>query len=382
MKKIKITKVEAIIVKQPGEIKLIGDGSQDSVIIRIETDAGITGWGEVDSSPYIVKEIIECPPSHIVCRGLRDVVVGQDPFDVEKIWNDMYHASFYYGRRSVGIHAMSGIDMAIWDIIGKAAGRPVCKMLGGQYHKKIRAYASMLMPETEAEVKEKVKEYVGKGFSAIKFGWGGLGISREQDIRLVKAAREAMGDKTLMLDIGYLWKNSKYAISMCRALEPMEPYWIEEPLICDDIEGFAKLTSSTDLNISSGEELTTLFEFRELIEKGNIDIVQPDISRCGGITTAKKISDMALLHGIEFVPHSFKSGILMAASVQILAAHRDEPLLEYCCQETVLSRKLLKEPFSIDKEGFVTVPDKPGLGIEVNMDTLETHTVVAERSFL
>lgn len=370
----KITNVEAIVVKQPGEIQLIGDGSQDSAIIKIETDAGITGWGEVDSSPYIVKQIIECPPSHVVCRGLRDIVVGQDPFDVEKIWDDMYRGSFYYGRRSVGIHAMSGIDMAIWDIIGKAAGKPICKMLGGQFHKKLRAYASMLMPETEEEVRAKVKEYLAKGFQAIKFGWGGLGISREQDICLVKAAREAMGNKTLMLDIGYLWKNCKYAISMCRALEPMNPYWIEEPLISDDVEGFAKLTSQTEINISSGEELTTLYEFKELIERGKVDIVQPDMSRCGGITIAKKISDMAILHGIEFVPHSFKSGILMGASIQVLAAHREESFLEFCCQETVLSRKLLKEPFAVDGEGYVTVPEKSGLGIEVDQNILEKYT--------
>lgn len=371
----KITDMEVIILKQDGEIQLIGDGSQDTVVIRIETDEGITGFGEVDSSPYIVERIINMPASHVVCRGLKDVVIGQDPFDVEKIWNDMYTASFYYGRRSVGIHAMSGIDMAIWDIIGKATGRPVCKMLGGKYHNKLRAYASMLMPNTEEEVTEKVNTYLSQGFTAIKFGWGGLGVSREQDIRLVKAAREAMQNADLMLDIGYLWKNSKYAQSMLKELEAYRPYWVEEPVISDDVKGFHKLTGNTTLNISSGEELTTLYEFKELMEQGNIDIVQPDISRCGGLTIAKKISDLALLHGIEFVPHAFKSGILMGATVQMLAAHKEESMLEYCCQETVLSRKLLKEPFIIDRKGYVIVPDKPGLGIEIDMDCLDKYKV-------
>lgn len=363
----KITNVEAIILRQPGEILMIGDGSQDTVLIKIETDEGITGWGECDSSPYVVKTIVDCPPSHVVCRGLKDILMGQDPFDVEKIWNDMYRGSYYYGRRSVGIHAMSGIDIALWDIMGKAAGRPVHKLLGGRINSRLRAYASMLMPDTEEEVVQKAKEYMAKGFTAIKFGWGALGESREKDIRLVRAAREAMGEEAdLMLDIGYLWKNSKYAEMMCKELEPFHPYWIEEPIISDDVQGFSRLTPKTTLRIASGEELTGLYEFRELIEKGGVDIVQPDMSRCGGITIAKKIADMALLNGIELCPHAFKSGILMAASIQLLAAYKGTPLLEYCSQETVLSKGLLKNHFALQMDGTVEVPDTPGLGIEVD----------------
>lgn len=372
----KITNVEAIVLKQPGEIKMIGDGSQDTVLIKVETDAGITGWGECDSSPYIVKAIVESPASHIVCRGLRDIVVGQDPFDVEKIWYDMYRDSYYYGRRSVGIHAMSGIDIAIWDIIGKATGKPVHKLLGGKFHEKLRAYASLLMPETEEETREKAKEYLGRGFTAMKYGWGGLGKSKEQDIRLVKAAREAMGeDATMMLDIGYLWRNSKYAEMMCKELEKYNPYWIEEPMISDDVEGFSRLSGKTTLRIASGEELTGLYEFKELIEKGGVDIVQPDMSRCGGLTIAKKIADMALLKGIELCPHAFKSGILMAASIQLLAAYRGTPLLEYCSQETVLSKGLLKTHFALNEDGTVTVPDTPGLGIEIDEEAVERYRV-------
>lgn len=372
----KITNVEAIILKQPGDIRMIGDGSQDTVLIRIDTDEGITGWGECDSSPYVVKAIVDCPPSHIVCRGLKSIVVGQDPFDVEKIWNDMYRGSFYYGRRSVGIHAMSGIDIALWDILGKAVNKPVHKLLGGKVHDRLRAYASMLMPDTEKEVKAKAKEYMSRGFTAIKFGWGGLGQSREKDIRLVKAAREAMGyGADLMLDIGYLWQNSKYAEQMCKELEPYRPYWIEEPLISDDLDGFSRLTGRTALNIASGEELTGLYEFRELIQRGGVDIVQPDMSRCGGLTVAKKIADMALLNGIEICPHAFKSGILMAASIQLLASYQGTPLLEYCSQETVLSKGLLKSHFALEGDGTVKVPDTPGLGIEIDETAVEKYRI-------
>ncbi len=372
----KITNVEAILLKQPGDILMIGDGSQDTVLIKIETDEGITGWGECDSSPYVVKTIVDCPPSHVVCRGLKDILIGQDPFDVEKIWNDMYRGSYYYGRRSVGIHAMSGIDIALWDIMGKAVGKPVHKLLGGRVNDRLRAYASMLMPDTEEEVRGKAEEYMAKGFTAIKFGWGGLGESREKDIHLVKAAREAMGEEAvLMLDIGYLWKNSKYAEMMCKELTPFHPYWIEEPIISDDVQGFSKLTQKTTLNIASGEELTGLYEFRELIERGGVDIVQPDMSRCGGLTIAKKIADMALLNGIELCPHAFKSGILMAASIQLLATYRGTPLLEYCSQETVLSKGLLKNHFVLQPDGTVEVPDTPGLGIEIDETAVSKYRI-------
>ncbi len=372
----KITNVEAIVLKQPGEILMIGDGSQDTVLIKVDTDEGITGWGECDSSPYVVKTIVDCPASHVVCRGLKDILMGQDPFDVEKIWNDMYRGSYYYGRRSVGIHAMSGIDIALWDIMGKAVGKPVHKLLGGAVNNRLRAYASMLMPDTEEEVRKKAKEYMAKGFTAIKFGWGALGKSKEKDIRLVKAAREAMGEEAdLMLDIGYLWKNSKYAEMMCKELESFHPYWIEEPIISDDVQGFSKLTQKTTLNIASGEELTGLYEFRELIERGGVDIVQPDMSRCGGLTIAKEIADMALLNGIEICPHAFKSGILMAASIQLLAAYRGTPLLEYCSQETVLSKGLLKNHFELQPDGMVEVLDTPGLGIEIDEAAVEKYRI-------
>lgn len=371
----KITDVKAIIIRQKEAIRLIGDGSQDSVIIQVETDAGITGYGEVDSSPYIVKAIIECPPSHVVCRGLRDIVIGQDPFDVEKIWEDMYTGSYYYGRRSVGLHAMSGIDMAIWDILGKALHKPVYKLLGGQFHKSLRAYASLLMPDTEKEAAEKADCYLGRGFQAIKFGWGGLGISEEQDIRLVKAARAAMGNLGMMLDIGMLWGTPKYAIHMCQELARFNPYWIEEPVSPDDLSGLARISDCTSLNIAAGEEYTGLHEFRELLERGHVDIVQPDISRCGGITAAKKIAGLASLYNVQFIPHAFKSGVLMAATIQVLAATKTSPWLEFCCQETVISKTLLARPFQIDGEGMVEVPDGDGLGIDLDLERLEYLTV-------
>ena len=194
----KITDVEVIVVKQP-EIALIGDGSQDTVVIRVKTDEGIEGIGEVESSPYIVKSIIETPASHELCRGLRDAVMGEDPFDVEKLWRKMYQYSYYYGRRSVAIHAMSGIDIAIWDIMGKAVGKPVHKLIGGAFRDKIPAYCSVLMPDSEDEIRRIAATYLPQGFKGIKFGWGALGERNEKDLRLVSCAREAMGDSPMLM---------------------------------------------------------------------------------------------------------------------------------------------------------------------------------------
>ena len=371
----KITDVEVIVVKQP-EIALIGDGSQDTVVIRVKTDDGIEGIGEVDSSPYIVKSIIETPASHELCRGLRDAVVGEDPFDVEKIWRKMYQYSYYYGRRSAAIHAMSGIDIAIWDIMGKAVGKPIHKLIGGSFRDRIPAYCSILMPDSEEEIRRIADTYLPKGFMGIKFGWGALGESNEKDLRLVSCAREAMGDNPmLMIDMAMRWKDYKTARAMCREFEKLGVFWVEEPFSPDALDLYGRLCESENVRISAGEEVGTLYEFQELLDRGRIDILQPDISRCGGITVAKKLIDLTEQRGVTLIPHAFKTGILMSASLHLIAATPDTRYLEYCSQETVLSKNLVKKHFQIDEKGYVNIPDKPGLGIEIDEEMLRHYAV-------
>ncbi len=371
-----ITDVEVLVVKQP-EIKMIGDGSQDTAVVRVTTDTGIQGIGEVDSSPYIVKAIVESPASHEVCRGLRDAVIGMDPFDVEVIWQKMYNYSYYYGRRSAAIHAMSGIDIAIWDIIGKALGKPVHKLIGGSFRNKIKAYCSVLMPETEEEIARICETYLPMGFTGIKWGWGALGRDDDRDLELVRLCRKHMGDKAkLMIDIGMRWTEYKQAVRLCNKFSDYDVHWVEEPFLPDAVEFYKRLTQDvSSVNISAGEELGTMYEFNELINGCNIDIIQPDMSRCGGITVAKKVMDMAMLKGIPMIPHAFKTGILMSASLQLIAATPNSPFLEYCSQETVLSKNLVKHHFQIDSEGYVNIPDVPGLGVEIDEEVAERYTV-------
>jgi len=360
----KITDVEAIILKQP-QIELIGDGTQDTVVVKVYTDEGIVGYGEVDSSPYVVKAIIDAPASHMVCMGLKEAIIGEDPLDTERLWNKMYHMSYYYGRRGVAIHAVSGVDMALWDIKGKMLGLPVYKLIGGAFRDKVKAYCSILMPDDEGEVREIIDKYTEQGFRAFKFGWGALGKSLRDDVRLVGAARKHLGDdKDLMVDIGMVWGDAKTAIQRCEALSEFSPYWVEEPLWPDDLDGYRRLCISTDIKIAAGEEVGTLYEFKELIEGCGIDVVQPDMSRCGGLTIARKLTDIN--PNIPIIPHNFKSGILMAASLQFIAAMKNAEYLEFCCQETAISKNLVLVGFKVDKDGYVDIPQKPGLGIELN----------------
>ncbi|MBR2405728.1 MAG: mandelate racemase/muconate lactonizing enzyme family protein [Clostridia bacterium] len=371
----KITDVRSVILRQ-STIEMIGDGSQDTVVVFVDTDAGITGVGEVDSSPYVVKTIIDMPASHMACRGLRDILIGEDPLDVERLWRKMYDMSIYHGRRSAVIHAMSGIDIALWDIIGQVYGVPTAKALGGSYRDKIQAYCSVLMPNTEKEVYELVESFDGSGYQGFKFGWGGLGESFEKDIALVKAARRAIGpDKKLMIDIAMRWTDVKGAMRTVKAFEDLDVYWVEEPFHPDNLDAYTRLNQATNVHISAGEEVGTIHEFRDLLSRGCVDIVQPDLSRCGGLTIGRKLIDLAEQYNVTIIPHAFKTNILMSASLQYIASLPHTWYLEFCEQDTVLRKELTTPIFSVDNEGYVTIPQKPGLGIQVNPNVIDRYKV-------
>ena len=369
----KITNVQAIVLKLP-EISSAADGTQDDLIIIVETDEGITGYGEVDTAPYVGKAVVDAYMSHGTCYGLREVVTGTDPFDYEQTWNDMYDKTYYYGRTGPVMHVMSGIDMALWDIMGKAIGKPVHKLLGGSYTDKVRAYASALMPENTDEVKRMVEKYVSQGYTAIKLGWGPLGYNVHFDLDLIKTARKAAGDNVeLMIDIGKRYR-LKSAMYIAKALEQLNVYWLEEPLPAEDYIGYKKLTESTTMRIATGEEESGRLAFARLINETHIDVVQPDVSRCGGLTEAKKIATIAADKNILCVPHAFKTGVLVAASIQLIAAIPHAPFLEFSVTESAIRKELLVNPF-VQKNGFVDVPQLPGLGIELNPEVIEKYGV-------
>lgn len=369
----KITNVEAIHLANP-EIIDIANGTQDALVVKVYTDEGFIGIGEVDSSPHVAKAIIEAPMSHSLCHGLRELVIGENPFEVDKIWEKMYQGSIFYGRRGAAIHAMSGIDIALWDIMGKVTEKPIYQLLGGGYRKKIRAYASVLFRNTPQEMAETTKKLINQGFTAIKFGWGIFGQDPKLDIALVKAARKAAGDKIdIMIDAGLIW-DAKTAIRMTKRLEEFNIFWMEEPLPPDDLAGYARVAESVDTPIAAGEEESTRFGFKELIEIGKIDILQPDLARAGGFTEGKKIAQLAYDHNRVCVPHAYSTGIVTAATVHFNAWLPKSLFVEYSMDTTALSRNLVKTKMQF-KDGYVTVPDEPGLGVELNNKIIERYQI-------
>lgn len=375
----KITRVEAIVIRQPVVDTTITDGSQDDLIIRVHTDAGIVGIGEVDSAPEVIKAIVDAPSSHAAAMGLHRTLVGEDPLDIERLWWKMYQATLYYGRRGAAIHAISGIDIALWDIKGKALGRPVCELLGdgGPLQREVRAYASALMPDTEQAVEDLVSRLVhDRGFTALKLGWGPLGDDEVHDVRLVTAARRAAGDKVMILidaGLGY-GSDARRAIRVALELERLGVGWLEEPFQPDAYEAYAELAHAVKLPIAAGEQDSTRWGFRELVDRGRVDVLQPDVTRCGGLSEALKIAVVAEETGRRCIPHAWKSGIIKAASLHLNAVLTGDRLQEYTVSDTPINQALTRQTFPL-KDGFATVPDSPGLGIDLDADVLERLAV-------
>lgn len=362
---LKITSVEAHYLRLP-QVKEQCDSGQDALIVKITTNAGIVGYGEVDSAPVAAKAAVEGPFSHTAATGLAHVLIGEDPFRTEYLWHKMYRANIYGGRRGIAVHAMSGIDLALWDIKGKALGMPVWKLLGGGFAKTLRPYASSLFGATPAETGDRARRFADQGFTAVKFGWDPMGQDAKTDVALVREARAGLGpDRDLMIDAGLVY-DAKTAIQRARAFEQYDPYWFEEPLMPDDYEGYAKLSAATSLRIAAGEEESERKSFLQLMDVGRVDVVQVDLTRCGGFTEAMKIAALAADRGLPVVNHGFTTYLNVAAALHFLASVPNTlGLLEFVVEEGTTLRHSISQPIRA-VDGRVAVPDAPGLGIEMN----------------
>lgn len=371
----KITDVQVYYIRQT-QVKEQCDSGQDALIVKVLTDSGIYGIGEVDSSPLAVKGAIESPFSHTTACGLRDLVIGEDPFETEKIWHKMYRGNIYGGRRGVGIHAMSGIDIALWDIKGKALGLPIWKLLGGGFHQKIRCYASVLFGATPAETGALASRLKDRGFTAVKFGWDPMGRDAETDVALVREARKGLGKSPdLMIDAGLVW-DAKTALQRARAFSEHNIFWLEEPLRPDDYEGYRRLAEATEVRIAAGEEESNRGSFLELMDKGKIDIVQVDLTRCGGFTEARKIASLAEDRGLPCVNHGFTTYINIAAALHFLNSIPNSFIMEYVAEEETTLRDHLTRQSFVEKDGYVSVPEAPGLGVELNEEGIQKFRVM------
>jgi len=373
----KIKDIEAIVVRSP-EPSIASAPS--SLIVKIETDEGITGIGEgcthseSDEASFAAKAIIE--------RGFAPRLKGEDPLNIQKIWYKLYQYSEWYGRRGIAIYALSAIDIALWDIAGKYLHQPVHKLLGGKFRDKIRVYASLIfnMDDPESSGKEG-RKYVEQGFTAVKYGWGqtwekAFGLDADRDEEAVRIIREILGPKIdLMVDVGRMVNWSlPYAIKMAERFKKYNIYWLEEPLPQDDIEGYIMLTQKSDVWIAAGEGEYTRWGFKDWIIRRAVDVLQPDVSKAGGLSEVKRICDLAYMWSMMVVPHGFSTAINIAANLHLVASMPNASLLEFRRTESPLIYKLVKRPFEA-VNGYLAIPDGEGLGIELNEDVIEEYRI-------
>lgn len=374
----KITGIEVIELRVPGWEGLTFDGSYDNCIVKISTDAGVTGIAEVDSVPSVIRAIVEAKRSHTHAMGLKSVLVGRDPSDVEALWDEMYDATSYYGRRGAVIHAISALDIALWDLRGKALDKPLHALLGTTKRGRLLAYGTVYpLGETPDEVRRNIDRGLKLGLKAIKivadpFWRTDLDLSA----RLIRTAREHVGpDIRLMVDAATAWSKAEEGLPLMPLFKEHDFAWVEAPLPLDNLEGHARF-QGFGVPIGGGDlGLTTCAEYREMFDIGRIDIAQPDVTMVGGLTELMRLSKLARSRGKRVVTHGYKSNITIAANLAFLSQHHDDEPCEYSTSESPLRWNLTNESFPIDADGRIAVPQEPGLGVSLNADTVARYRI-------
>lgn len=371
----KITNIEAIPLRVKQVDATANDGAQETIIVKVHTDSGITGLGEVDASPHMVKAVLEAPSSHNWSLSFQDLLRGENPLDVERLWDKMYQGTIYTGRRGLVIHAIGAVDLALWDIAGQALGRPVFELLGGPRRDAIIPYASVhprlsSLAETERQTRYLMEKVLEMGYRAVKLQLVYTEVYSDSEVvHLVKMARRVLGQKiTFMIDVGYRWCDSKAAIRAIRQLEDCNLYFVETPLRMDDLDGYARLAEAVTTRIAGAELLASRFEAIDLMDRGKVDVIQPDIGRAGGLTECMRIAKLADHRGLLCTPHGWKSGLTVAAEIHLSAAASNVPFIEFMTPElwpSVIRRDLITPEFT-PQHGVIGLPKTPGLGVKLN----------------
>ena len=353
---------------------------RSSMIVEVETEDGIVGWGESLCHGLQPPQI----SAAIVAHALKPIVLGQDIFDVDVLWEKMYNLTRPFGQKGAVPNAISAVDIAIWDCIGRALCKPIHKLIGGAYRTEVQPYATgFYRIEGKTYPQDAVveaKQHLAKGFRAMKLKTG-FGV--EQDIEYVLAVREGIGpDVKLMLDANHGY-NVSSARRILKGIESANIFWFEEPLSPEDVDGYRELKNLTNIYIAAGECEFTKIGFREWISKRAVDILQPDICSAGGITECRKILALAQAWHMNLIPHVWGSGIGLAASLQFLAAIPPsplalkpiEPMLEYDQSLHPFRQELIYNAIGVESNGMVKIPASPGIGVEINREVLERYEV-------
>jgi L-rhamnonate dehydratase len=391
---LKITNVETIVIGRPpaftegaeGEFlvsplhifadhqKLLGErsvglrgGPAYAVLVRVSTDEGLYGVGSAGVGNGAAAYVLE--------HHLKAIVVGENPFNVEMLWEKMFRSTLNYGRKGLVLEAISAVDIALWDILGKATRQPVYNLLGGKTRDRIRVYASRLYAHKNLDLlASQAQAFVRQGFTAVKqrFGFGPLdGLEgMRRNLELVKTVRNAVGAGIELMADAYMGWDVPYSIRMIRMIEDagLNLQWLEEPVIPDDIDGYAEIRRAVHTPISGGEHEFTRYGYRELIQKQAVDILQPDVNRVGGITEARKIWAMASACNLRVIPHAGQ-----LHNYHVVMAHLNSPIAEYFPapqeggapdDDTLFWELFTGEPRA--ENGFVSLPETPGLGLELN----------------
>jgi L-alanine-DL-glutamate epimerase-like enolase superfamily enzyme len=334
-------------------------------LVAVLTTEGLTGWGSVFTNDDLVRAALAV---------LRPLYEGENALEPERVGEKLHQHTFWQGRGGSITHTIGGIDIALWDILGKACGQPVGRLLGGRYRDRVRPYASLLMREP-ARMADELLPVNAQGFRAFKIGWGPFGRkSFAMDEAIVRAARDAVGpDAQLMVDAGAsdaFWPQGyKWALRTAEMLSAYDVAWFEEPLVPDALEDFIALRRAAKIPIAGGEVLTRRQSFQAWLEAGAFDIVQPDVTKVGGLSEERHIAWMARQHGVRFIPHGWNTAVGLASDLQIASAFADTDLVEYLTGSPFID-DLAAGGWHLDSEGMLPIPELPGLGIEIDPDAL------------
>jgi L-alanine-DL-glutamate epimerase-like enolase superfamily enzyme len=337
-------------------------------LVAVRTDEGLVGYGSVFTSDELVRGALSV---------LGPLLEGESALEPERVSEKLHQNTFWLGRGGAVTHAISGVDIALWDMLGKATGQPVGRLLGGRYRERVRPYASLLMEEP-GRLADHLLDLREQGFRAFKIGWGPFGRKDgATDEAIVRAARETIGEQaTLMVDAGgsdAFWRGDyKWALRTAHMLAAYDVAWFEEPLKPDALEDYVALRRAAPVPIAGGEVLTRRQAYSPFLRAGAFDVVQPDVTKVGGISEERRIGWMAQEHGVRFIPHGWNTAVGLAADLQLASAFADTDLVEYKTGSAYIDELALEE-WELDDDGMLAIPHKPGLGLELNFDAVAKY---------